>query len=94
MQNGDVYITIGLDKSGGIVEVIVNGESLRARETPPGPLKRGGRAPGCEEVIDTLVHELLTCRKKGKDPIPPPTSDPTDPCCIRDPRTGRVWCWC
>lgn len=93
MQSGDVYVTIGLDKKGHIVEVQVNGKALEPRETPPGPMRRGEKAPGCEEVIETLLHELLTCRKKSQ-PTPIPTPGTTDPCCIRDPQTGRVWCWC
>jgi hypothetical protein len=92
MQSSDVYVTVGLDRKGQIVEVSVNGKPLKPRETPPGLLRKGGSAPGCEEVINMLVHELLTCRKKGDKPRPTPGT--TDPCCIRDPQTGRVWCWC
>lgn len=98
MQSRDVYVTIGLDRKGHIVEVQVNGKLLEPRETPPGAIRKGANTPGCEEVIETLMHELLTCRKKGSKPAPSPAPAPTpgttDPCCIRDPQTGRVWCWC
>ena len=94
MQSKDVYITVGLDRKGYIVEVSVNGKPLKPRDTPPGLITAGAHTPGCEEIINRLVHELLTCRKKGDKPGPTPTPGTTDPCCIRDPQTGRVWCWC
>lgn len=105
----DVYITVGLDKKGNVVEVRVKGEPIKPKETSQGLLRQGASAPGCEEVVKRLVHELLVCRKKGdkprtgtgtgygagsgtgSEPGPVPGSDP---CCYRDPATGRLWCWC
>jgi hypothetical protein len=92
MAASGVYVTVGLDKSGSIVEVIVNGEPIKYRESRQGPSKEGDSAPGCEQIVKMLVHELLTCRKKTPPGQPPPPV--TDPCCIRDPATGRIWCWC
>jgi hypothetical protein len=90
MQSSNVYVTIGLDKSGSIVEVQVNGRRIEPREGKPGPTRDGDEAPGCEQIVKRLTHELLTCKKRGPSPTPPPT----DPCCYRDPITGRIWCWC
>jgi hypothetical protein len=91
MQASGVYITVGLDKSGAVVEVHVDGRKIEPKESKPGPLDRN-EAPGCEEIAKTLAHELLFCRKKK--PQQPPSPPPTDPCCYRDPVTGRIWCWC
>lgn len=88
-MQSNVYVTIGLDKSGAVVEVQVNGRTIEARQGKAGPTREGDEAPGCEQIVKTLQHELLLCRKKGGDPKPP-----TDPCCYRDPITGRIWCWC
>lgn len=98
-MQSDVYVTIGLDKKGNVVEVRVNGRAIEPRKGPEGQLREGAGAPGCEEIVKRLVHELLTCRKKREPapsptPTPSPTPDTTDPCCYRDPQTGRVWCWC
>jgi hypothetical protein len=87
-----VYVTVGLDKSGSIVEVRVNGRTIEPKEGKAGPTREGDEAPGCEEIAKRLVHELLVCRKKKPGQPPPPPV--TDPCCIRDPMTGRIWCWC
>jgi hypothetical protein len=94
MQSANVYITIGLDKRGNVQEVRVNGEAARQYDGKPGLLREGGSTPGCEQVIKTLVHELLTCKKKGDKPPTDPGGGGSDPCCYRDPGTGRVWCWC
>ena len=103
MQSGNVYITIGLDKQGNVQEVRVTGEVIRPYESKPGLVPEGGSTPGCEQVVQKLVHELLTCKKKGDKPTTPPGGDNppgggggagSDPCCYRDPGTGRVWCWC
>jgi|tagenome__1003787_1003787.scaffolds.fasta_scaffold19761642_2 hypothetical protein len=95
MQSSNVYVTIGLDKHGSVVEVRLNGgQPIAPREGKPGPVDEGGSAPGCEQVMKKLMYELLTCRKKTPEPTPVPTPPPTDPCCIRDPITGRIWCWC
>ena len=101
MQSSDVYITVGLDKQGNVQEVRVNGEPIRPKEGPRGLLQDGESAPGCEEIVKRLVHELLTCRKKGSKPDTGtgtgPAPDPgwgRNPCCYRDPVTGRIWCWC
>ena len=103
MQRSDVYVTVGLDKKGNVVEVQVNGRTIESRRGTIGPIGQGGTVPGCEKVLEVLVHELLTCAGKGPGkppeggatedapPYPPPGSDP---CCYRDPRTGQVWCWC
>lgn len=101
MQPSDVYVTVGLDKKGNVVEVRVDGRTIEPRQGVAGPLERHGTAPGCERVLAVLVHELLTCGKKesGKPPESSGTGDApygpgSDPCCYRDPRTGKVWCWC
>jgi hypothetical protein len=94
MESSNVYVTIGLDKKGNVVEVRVDGRPIEPRQGPEGPLREGAGAPGCEEVVKRLVHELLTCRKKGSGSKPPPPPPVEDPCCYRDPQTGRVWCWC
>jgi hypothetical protein len=94
MADSKVYVTIGLDKSGSVVEVRVNGEAIRYRESKPGLTHEGDGLPGCEQIVKLLVHELLTCRKKTPPTPPGPTPPPTDPCCYRDPATGRIWCWC
>ena len=97
---GNVYITISLDKKGNVVEVRVDGQPIEPRQGPAGLLHEGAGAPGCEKVVERLVHELLTCQKRGK-----PESDTgtvsgggsgkgSDPCCYRDPNSGRIWCWC
>ena len=103
MASSDVYITVGLDKHGNVQEVRVNGRPIEPKESRPGLLGPGGGAPGCEEIVTRLVHELLTCRQKGSKPGTPPGTGTspspspapgTDPCCYRDPATGRIWCWC
>jgi hypothetical protein len=105
MVSTEVYVTIGLDKQGNVVEVrLKGGDPIRYRESPRGLLREGGSAPGCEEVLKTLVHELLTCKKKeGKGGTGTGgsgtgtgsgTGSGSDPCCYRDPATGRIWCWC
>ena len=94
MQSDDVYITIGLDKKGNVREVRVNGKEISPRESHGGPLREGETAPGCEEVVKRLAHELLTCRKKGEKPPTDPGGGGSDPCCYRDPASGRIWCWC
>ena len=95
MQSDDVYITIGLDKKGNVREVRVNGREITPRDGHVGPLREGESAPGCEEVVKKLVHELLTCKKKGEKPPPTdPGGGGSDPCCYRDPASGRIWCWC
>jgi hypothetical protein len=97
---GNVYVTIGLDKKGNVVEVRVDGRPIEPRQGPDGLLRDGGSAPGCEEVVQRLVHELLTCRKKGQPGSGTGTGSGggsgsgTDPCCYRDPNSGRIWCWC
>ena len=68
MQSDNVYITIGLDKKGNVQEVRVDGKKIEPRESHGGELREGGNAPGCEEVAKKLVHELLTCKKKGDKP--------------------------
>ena len=92
MQN-NVYVTIGLDKSGSVVEVHVDGRTIEPKKSAPGPGRVGDGAGDCEQIVKTLVHELLTCGKKNPKPGPT-TPPPTDPCCYRDPITGRIWCWC
>lgn len=104
MENSEVYVTIGLDKKGNVVEVRLNGKDpIKPREGKAGLLRDGAVAPGCERVARYLVHELLACQKKGRtggtgeesgsDTYDEPGSG-TDPCCYRDPFTGRIWCWC
>ena len=88
------YITIGLDKKGNVQEVRVNGEVIRPREGNAGLIHEGGSTPGCEEVVGRLVHELLTCKKRGDKPPTDSGGGGSDPCCYRDPITGRMWCWC
>ena len=94
MQSDNVYITIGLDKKGNVQEVRVNGTKIDPREGHVGPLPEGGNAPGCEEVVKKLVHELLTCKKKADKPPTGPGGGGSDPCCYRDPASGRILCWC
>ena len=111
MEAGEVYVTIGLDKHGDIVEVrLKGGDAIRPKDSPRGPLQKGLGAPGCEEVVKMLVHELLACRKKtsegsgagqgggsgsgGSGSGGSGSGSGTDPCCYRDPATGRIWCWC
>ena len=107
MQASDVYVTVGLDKKGSVVDVTVGGKRIEPREGPRGHLKPGDRSAGCEEILQVLLHELLVCRKKrteqtgqtetGTEPQQPPSEETppgSDPCCYRDPRTGKVWCWC
>jgi len=127
MHGSEVYITIGLDKNGDVVEVrLKGGDAIRPKDSPSGPLEKGREAPGCEKVLKILVHELLTCgTKKADDPgiatvtgsgsgmksnggsdsgggtessggsdSGGGTGGGTDPCCYRDPATGRIWCWC
>jgi hypothetical protein len=91
MAASNVYVTIGLDRAGSVVEVRVNGEIIEPKESPGGPSRVGEGAPGCEQIVKRLEHELLMCRKKK---TPPDTPPPIDPCCYRDPATGRIWCWC
>ncbi len=86
-----VYITVGLDKSGNVVEVHAGGRRIDPQESKTGPTREGEEVPGCEQIVKRLEHELLMCRKKKTPPETPPV---TDPCCYRDPATGRVWCWC
>jgi hypothetical protein len=83
----DVYVTIGLDKTGNIVEVQANGRVIEPRKSTEGMMVVGGSGPHGEEVIKRQVHELLTYRSGSGDVA-------TVPCCIRDPITGRIWCWC
>lgn len=89
MEDSRVYVTIGLDKSGSVVEVQVNGRRIEPKESKAGRTREGEGAPGCEQIVKRLEHELLICGKKT-----PPAPPPTDPCCYRDPVTGRIWCWC
>jgi hypothetical protein len=84
----DVYVTIGLDKTGNIVEVKANDRLIEPRKSTQGMIAVGGSCPGCEEVIERQVHELLTCRSRSAGGLA------AIPCCIRDPITGRIWCWC
>jgi hypothetical protein len=94
MQNGNVYITIGLDQKGNVQEVRVKGEVIRPYEGNAGLMPEGAGAPGCEQVVKRLVHELLICKKKGDKPPTDPGGGGSNPCCYRDPNTGRMWCWC
>jgi hypothetical protein len=106
MQASDVYVTVGLDRQGNVVEVTVAGRRIEPREGARGLLKPGDRTADCEEILQVLLQELLVCRKKGEkqagqteqppaSQVPPSEPPPgSDPCCYRDPRTGRVWCWC
>jgi len=116
MENSEVYVTVGLDKKGNVVEVRLRGKDpIKPRGGKPGLLRDGAVAPGCEKVARYLVHELLVCQKKGhpggtgeegsgSDTDYDPGSDSdsgnggsgsgSDPCCYRDPFTGRIWCWC
>jgi hypothetical protein len=97
MQN-DVYVSVGLDRKGNVVEVRVRGEAVRERQGATGQTRVGDSVPGCEHIVQTLIHELLSCRKKGAPEQTgggtPPPSEVEDPCCYRDPATGKVWCWC
>lgn len=94
MATSNVYITIGLDKKGNVQEVRVDGKVIEPKETPKGRLNEGGEAPGCEKILKRLEHELLVCRKRDRTPPTPGTPPVEDPCCYRDPQTGRLWCWC
>ena len=104
MQSSDVYITVGLDRQGNVQEVRVNGKMVEPKISRPGLVEQGETAPGCEEIVKRLVHELLICRKKGSKgdsapgtgpaSTPPEPGTGSDPCCYRDPATGRIWCWC
>jgi hypothetical protein len=82
--SNDVYITVGLDRQGNVVEVLINGQPANERSYGGGASTSGGD----EETVKPLRHELVTRRKKGD------TNPGTDPCCYRDPATGRIWCWC
>jgi hypothetical protein len=93
-MRSEVYVTVGLDKQGNVVEVRAAGQIIEPKEGARGLLQPGGNAPGCEEIVKILVHELLTCGKKGSHPGTPPPPPGSDPCCYRDPQTGRLWCWC
>jgi len=75
MQTRDVYVTIGLDKLGNIVEVKADGRVIEERESTEGM-----------ELIDRKMHEWLTYRSGAADAVAALT-------CIRDPITGRIWCW-
>ena len=106
MQASDVYVTVGLDRQGNVVEVTVGDRRIEPQQGARGLLKPGDRTAGCEEILHVLLQELLICRKKREEqskqpeqttePQEPPSEAPvgSDPCCYRDPRTGKVWCWC
>jgi hypothetical protein len=85
MQTRDVYVTIGLDKLGNIVEVKANGRVIEPRKSTE-EISVGDVGPGGEEVIDRQVHELLTYQSGAGDAL-------SSTRCIRDPITGRIWCW-
>jgi hypothetical protein len=75
MQSSEVYVTIGFDKQGTIVEVKVDGRVIEERKSTEGM-----------ELIDRKMHELLTYRSGAADAVAAVR-------CIRDPITGRIWCW-
>jgi hypothetical protein len=97
MQTSDVYVTIGLDQQGNIVEVRANGRVIEPTRGPEGMISEGESTPGGEEVVKRVVHEVLTCRKEVSGSSGAARSSAGAglyPCCIRDPITGRIWCWC
>ena len=60
-------------RRGNVVEVRrVDGQPVEPRQSPAGLIPESAGVPGCEKVVKRLVHELLTCRKKGSGSEPPP----------------------
>jgi hypothetical protein len=98
-------ITITIDSKGRIRQVRSGRKLLRAKTSPPGAnvASRVGRGDtvGLLELLKGK-HDADAKRGKGrgkdkdkdKDKDDTGNGGGTDPCCIRDPRTGRVYCWC
>jgi uncharacterized membrane protein YgcG len=82
------YVTIELDKHGKIVGVAHNGKSLQ-------PEADEDRAK--HKVVVTLRHDKTRGGHTGSGSGSSSgggSQGGTDPCCIMDAATGRVWCWC
>jgi hypothetical protein len=89
------YVTIELDEKGRIASVIRQGKHIHP-ETNEKPHK-GKRVIniGVEQTHGGTPTTPSTPPSSGGTPgssTPPPEG--TDPCCIRDLGTGKVWCWC
>jgi hypothetical protein len=93
---GEVYVTIGLDKHGDVVDVrLKGGAALAPVNGQRRRLETGSGAPEGEKVL------LLTSRTKNADHSGIRTETAADGetglaagrCCVVDPATGRIWCW-
>jgi hypothetical protein len=87
MSGTGSYINITLDEHGGIVEVRRGDRVINPETTSSGACNPGSHVPGCGHVEEVKVHELLVGKK------PEGARGGSDPNCVRDPGTGRVWCW-
>jgi hypothetical protein len=104
MEKEQTYVTIDLDRYGQIVSVRRDGREVEVRdgEGDAMELVNGKR------VIMTLhgatdrgsAHTTAPSSPSQNvpstqpDPERPPEDAGSDPCCIRDAQTGRLWCWC
>jgi hypothetical protein len=94
----DAFVTISINKKGEIQRVKRGRVAVRNKKGAAGKKALGRGARVVKRVaLELLVHGHgpVTKRKgsgggggKGKG------KGGTDPCCFRDPNTGRVWCWC
>jgi hypothetical protein len=93
---GEVYVTIGLDRHGCVVDVrLKGGEPLAPVKGQRRRLETGSGAPEGETVL------LLTSRTKNADHSGISAETAADAvtglavgrCCVVDPATGRIWCW-
>ena len=49
MESSNVYVTIGLDKEGKVVEVRVDGRPVEPKQGPPGLPRRAQAYPGAKK---------------------------------------------
>jgi len=89
------YITIELDEKGRIASVMREGKHIHP-ET--GEKRHKGKHViniGIEQTHGGTSTTPSTPRPSGGESgSSTPPSEGTDPCCIRDVGTGKVWCWC
>ena len=90
---GEVYVYIGLDRSGRIIEV----RRADSRE----PVERAKAPCGKYETVGTLelrrCHDKNPTGNKPQKPTPPepqpPNGSKNDPCWVCD-HFGNCWCYC
>ena len=92
---GNVYVTIGLDKKGNVVEVRVDGRPIEPRQGPEGLLLEGAGAPGCEEVVhDWCTSSSRVARKVSRNRGRPRGGGSTGcgPMLLSGSADRQLWC--